>query len=104
MRENQQRPGLWPGFLLVTVGAGLLARELGLLPAHVGVLDFWPLFIILIGVSVLARAGGLMSALFAVAFIGLGAVLLAGKLGFVTASVTRLWPGLLVLLGLSALF
>src|ERR1041384_4718690 len=104
MRENSPRPGLWPGFLLVALGAGLLARELGFLPATVRVLDFWPLFIVLIGVSVLARASGVVSAVFALAFIGLGAVLLAGNLGFVTASVTRLWPGLLVLLGLWALF
>ncbi|MDF3065657.1 MAG: hypothetical protein K0R38_1258 [Polyangiaceae bacterium] len=103
MRENPQRPGLWPGFLLVALGAGLLARELGLLPATVRVLDFWPLFIVLIGVSVLTRASGVVSAVFALAFIGLGTVLLAGNLGFVTGSVTRLWPGLLVLLGLWAL-
>jgi len=104
MRENSQRPGLWPGFLLVCLGAGLLARELGLLPAHVRVLDFWPLFIVLIGVSVLVNLWGVVSALFAIAFIGLGAALLAGNLGFMTASVTRLWPALLVLLGLWALF
>lgn len=104
MRENSSRPGLWPGFLLVALGVGLLARELGFLPATVRVLDFWPLFIVLIGVSVLTRASGVMSAVFALAFIGLGTVLLAGNLGFVTASVTRLWPGLLVLLGLWALF
>ncbi|RYZ09851.1 MAG: hypothetical protein EOO73_02935 [Myxococcales bacterium] len=104
MRENPQRSGLWPGFILVALGAGLLARELGLLPAHVRVVDFWPLFIVLIGVSVLTRAGGVVRAVFALAFIGLGTVLLAGNLGFVTASVTRLWPGLLVLLGLWALF
>lgn len=104
MRANQNRSALWPGFLLVSVGAGLLARELGLLPAHVRVMDFWPLFVVLIGVSVLLRAGGILSALLGLAFIGTGGVLLAGNLGFLASSVTRFWPLLLVLLGLWALF
>lgn len=103
MRENRDGPGLWSGLILVFVGAGLLARELGLLPAHVGVLDFWPLVFVLIGISVLLRASGVVAALFALGFIGMGGLLLAGKLGFLTASVTRFWPVLIVLLGLWAL-
>jgi len=104
MRANLNGPGLWPGFLLVTVGAGLLAREFGLLPAHVRVLDFWPLFVVLIGISVFLRARGALHVVLAVAFVAVGAILLAGNLGFLTFSVTRLWPVLLVLLGIGALF
>jgi hypothetical protein len=85
--------------MLVSVGVGLVAREFGLLPAHVRVLDFWPLFIVLIGVSVLRRASGVVSALLALAFIATGAALLAGNLGFLSSSVNRLWPVLIVLLG-----
>jgi hypothetical protein len=83
---------------------GLVAREFGLLPAHVRVLDFWPLVIVFIGVTILSRGGGFVAAIFGLAFIGTGTVLLAGNLGFVTASVTRLWPLLLVLLGLWTVF
>jgi predicted membrane protein len=104
MREHHHRPGLWPGFLLVSLGAGLLARELGLLPAHVRVLDFWPLFVVMVGVSLLVRASGLVTAVLALAFLATGGLLLAGNLGFVTSSATRFWPVLLVLLGLWALF
>lgn len=104
MREHQHRPGLWPGFLLISLGIGLLARELGMLPVPVGVMDFWPLFVVMIGISLLRRATGLFSALLALAFAAAGAMLLAGNLGFVTSSVTRLWPVLLVLLGLSGFF
>jgi hypothetical protein len=104
VRTHHDRPGLWSGLLLVSVGAGLLAREFGWLPRHVGVLDFWPLFVVCIGISVLLRASGVVSALLALAFIGTGSALLAGNLGFLTSSVTRLWPMLVVLLGLWALF
>jgi hypothetical protein len=103
MRANRERPVLGPGFLLISVGAGLLARELGLLPPQVRVLDFWPLFVVMLGLSALTRARGLVSAIFALAFIATGGVLLAGNLGFLTSSATRFWPLLLVLLGLWAL-
>jgi hypothetical protein len=104
MRENHNRPVLWPGFILVSVGAGLLAREFGLLPPQVRILDFWPLFVVLIGISVLLRASGVTSRFLALAFIATGGVLLAGNLGLLGFSATRLWPVLLVLLGLAALF
>ena len=103
MRDKHHRPGLWPGIVLVSVGAGLVAREFGLLPAHVQVLDFWPLSIVLIGISVLRRASGVVSAIIALSFMATGGVLLAGNLGFLSSSVARLWPVLLVLLGLWAL-
>ncbi|HYP89221.1 MAG TPA: DUF5668 domain-containing protein, partial [Polyangiaceae bacterium] len=104
MRANKNRPGIWPGLLLVSVGIGLLAREFGWLPAQVRVWDFWPLFVVLIGISALLRAKGAVSAFLALAFIGIGGVLLAANLGFLAVSVTRLWPLLLVLLGVVALF
>jgi hypothetical protein len=78
----------------------LAAREFGLLPPHVRLLDFWPLVVVFMGVSLLLRAGGIVGAIFALAFIGTGGVLLAGNLGFLTSSASRLWPLLLVLLGL----
>jgi hypothetical protein len=103
VRQNHHWPGLWPGLLLVSVGGGLLAREFGLLPPAVRLLDFWPLFVVLIGVSLLLRASGVVSALLALAFIATGGLLLAGNLGFLTFSATRLWPVLLVLLGVAFL-
>lgn len=104
MRPQHTGHRLWPGFLLVFWGAGLLARELGWLPATVGVFDFWPLLIVMIGVSALQRGFGFPRSIFALGFIALGGVLLAGNLGVVTASVSRFWPVLIILIGLSALF
>jgi hypothetical protein len=104
MRTNHHAPALWPGLLLVSLGAGLIAREFGLLPPQVRVLDFWPLLIVVLGITVLLRAGGIVSAVLALAFMATGGVLLAGNLGFLTSAVARLWPALLVLLGLWVLF
>jgi hypothetical protein len=53
------------------------------------------------GVSGLARARGFVAGLFALAFVALGGLLLAGNLGMIAFPAARLWPGLLVLLGLS---
>jgi hypothetical protein len=103
MAARQRLPGLWPGLILISVGGGLLAREFGILPAHLRVIDFWPLLVVFAGLSSLLRARGVVSALFAFAFIAMGAVLFAGKLGLLTFPAARLWPGLLVLLGLAFL-
>ncbi len=103
MAERRRWPGLFPGLILISVGGGLLAREFGLLPAHVRFVDFWPLLVALAGVSSLVRARSVVGALFALAFVAMGGVLLAGNLGFLTFPAARLWPGLLVLLGLAFL-
>ncbi len=104
MRTNHHhRPGLWPGLLLVSVGGGLLARELGLLPAHVRLVDFWPLLLVCFGISNLFRGRGFFGALFALAFVAFGGFLLASNLGFLAFRFAHLWPGLLVLLGVAFL-
>jgi len=99
--RTRRGPGIWPGFILVLVGAGLLAREFGYVPRNVRVVDFWPLFVVFMGVSGLSRARGFIAGLFALAFVALGGLLLAGNLGMIAFPAARLWPGLLVLLGLS---
>lgn len=103
-KPQRSLPGLWPGLVLVSLGAGLLARELGLLPPGVGIVDFWPLLVVAFGVSQLVHARGAFSAFFALGFTALGGVLLAGNLGFGEFTATRYWPALLILLGLSFLF
>jgi hypothetical protein len=94
---------MWLGLGLATVGGGLLAREFGLLPAEVRLVDFWPLVLLFAGISSLLRARGFLGALFALAFVALGGLLLAGNLGLVHFPAARLWPGLLVLLGIAFL-
>jgi predicted membrane protein len=103
MRTNHHQPGLWPGLILVSVGGGLLAREFGLLPPQVRIVDFWPLILLCAGISGLLRARGFIGALLALAFAAMGGLLLASNLGFLVFPAVRLWPGLLVLLGIAFL-
>ena len=104
MRTNHHhKPGVWPGLILVSVGGGLLAREFGLLPAAVRLVDFWPLLLVFMGVSSLFQARGFVGALFALAFVAMGGLLLARNLGFFTFPALRLWPALLVLFGVAFL-
>lgn len=104
MRKNHQHwPGLWPGLILTSLGGGLLARELGLLPPQVRLTDFWPLLVVFVGVSNVLRARGFVATLFALAFVAFGGLLLAGNLGVLAFPAARLWPGLMVLLGLAFL-
>ncbi len=103
MRMKRHSPGLWPGLVLVSVGGGLLAREFGYLPANVRLVDFWPLLVVFIGISSLLRGRGFVGSLISIAFVAMGSLMLAGNLGFFTFPAARLWPGLLVLLGLAFL-
>jgi hypothetical protein len=88
---------------LISLGGGMLAREFGYLPHHVRFVDFWPLVVLFMGISGLFHKRGFLAVLFSLAFIALGGVLLAGNLGFIAFPAARLWPGLLVLLGLAFL-
>jgi hypothetical protein len=103
MDRRQSSAGVWPGLILVSLGGGLLAREFGFLPKDVRFTDFWPLLVVLLGISSLLRARGFVPAFFSLAFAVMGGVLLAGNLGFLTFPTAKLWPALLVLLGLALL-
>jgi hypothetical protein len=94
---------LFPGLILITLGAGLLAREFGLLPSTVRAVDFWPILVVGFGSSSLLRRRGFWGVLFSLAVIGLGGVLLAGNLGFLAFPAARLWPALLLLVGIAFL-
>jgi hypothetical protein len=102
--SSRSVPGLWPGLVLISLGGGLLARELGMLPPGIRIVDFWPLLVVVFGVAQLPHVQGLVGAFFALGFAALGGVLLAGNLGFGDFTAARYWPALLILLGLSFLF
>jgi len=103
-RSPRQFPNLWPGLVLIAVGAGLLARELGLLPPGVGFTDLWPVLVVAFGLAQLPHARGASSAFFSLLFVVVGGALLAGNLGYGDFVATRYWPALLIVLGLSFMF
>lgn len=102
--SSRSFPGLWPGLILVSLGGGLLARELGLLPAGFRIVDFWPLGVVVFGLAQLPHVRGVVGAFFALGFAVLGGVLMAGNLGFGDFAAARYWPVILILLGLSFVF
>ncbi len=101
--HHHHRHGLFPGLLLLTLGAGLFAREFGWLPATVRLVDFWPILVVFAGLFSVLRGRSVVRVFFGLAFVGLGSALLAGNLGLLTFPAARLWPGLVVLLGLAFL-
>src|SRR5262245_1875326 len=104
MRTRHRAPGLWPGLILISVGGGMLAREFGYLPPNLRFWDFWPLFVVFLGISSLVHRRGFLSAVFSLLFIAMGGLLLAGNLGFLAFNAARLWPALLIVLGLAWVF
>jgi hypothetical protein len=103
---HRRRPphGLGPGLLLILLGAGLLGREFGYIPTSVRLIDFWPLLLVSVGLSGAFRPCGLVRRLLSLSVFAFGAAVLAANLGYLTFPAARLWPVLLVMLGLGMLF
>jgi hypothetical protein len=93
-----------PGLLFISLGACLLAREFGYLPANVRLIDLWPLLLVAAGLSGVFRCSGLVRRLLSLSVFAFGASMLAANLGYLSFPAARLWPALLVLLGISMLF
>ncbi len=95
--------GIMPGLVLIAWGALLLLRELGVLDPTLRALDFWPVVIVGVGLSIAAgrrRAGSVLIGL-AVALLGAG--MLAQRLGY-AVGVAHLWPVLLIAAGIGIIW
>ncbi len=96
---------LWP-FILIAVGLVFLFQNLGLLGTNIWstLLQLWPLLLILIGISDLIRTQRIVGPVFS---IGLGLVFLLPNLGLPLwnswMSILRLWPVLIIAIGLEIL-
>lgn len=100
----RRRPGsLFFPLLLVALGIVFLLSNIGLLPGDVwdSILRLWPVILIVIGLDSIYKREGLVGAIF---MIGLGTVFLLANLGILALNVwqlvLRLWPVLLVAIGL----
>jgi len=93
--------GIIPGLVLVAWGALLLLRERGVIDPALRAMDFWPLVIIGVGLTI-ALGGRLLSVLVGAAVTLLGAGMLAQRLGY-AVGMARLWPILLIAVGIGVI-
>jgi predicted membrane protein len=103
-RHHHRGHGIIPGLVLIAWGALLLLREMGVLDPALRAIDFWPLVIIGLGLSI--TVGGrrrLGSVLVGLAVMLLGAGMLAERLGY-AVGVAHLWPVLLIAAGIGVIW
>jgi predicted membrane protein len=95
------------GFGTAIIGIGMLAFGAILLLENFGfeqveqVFDYWPVLLILVGVSHFVRPQGSRRYLAGVIFIGAGTLILLSNLGYLSFDPWNLWPVVLVLVGLN---
>jgi predicted membrane protein len=102
-RHHHRGHGVIPGLVLIAWGALLLLREQGVLNPALRAIDFWPLLIIGLGLSITVGRRRLGSVLFGLAVTLLGAGMLAQRLGY-AVGVTHLWPVLLIAVGVGVIW
>jgi predicted membrane protein len=98
-----RRPGLGAAILgigVVAVGVILLLDNFGVMDAE-DVFAFWPLLLVLIGISHFLRPRGSRRYVAGSIFIFIGLVILLSNFGLIPFDIFDLWPVLLVILGLS---
>jgi hypothetical protein len=92
--------GLLPGLMVAAVGLLFLLNNLNILPAR-NLWAYWPVILIVIGVSKLTdsidKTGGLIMVL-------VGGILLSTSLGLLSWQIWQFWPVILIAVGLLMLF
>jgi predicted membrane protein len=88
------------GIGILIVGAVLLLDNLGFMEAE-NVIDFWPMLLVLVGISHFFRPRGSRRYVSGSIFIIVGLVIQLSKLGFIAYDIFDLWPVILVIVGLS---
>ncbi len=102
-RRHHRGHGIIPGLVLIAWGGLLLLRELGVLNPALRAIDFWPLVIIGLGLSITVGRRRLGSVLVGLAVTLLGAGMLAQRLGY-AVGVAHLWPVLLIAAGIGVIW
>ena len=94
-----------PGFGTAVLGLGVLGAGIILLLDNLGMihgedyLSFWPVLVIIVGISHLMRPAGSRRVGAGLVWMAVGGVLLASNQGFITFDIWDLWPVLLVIIG-----
>ncbi|HSN57639.1 MAG TPA: DUF5668 domain-containing protein [Candidatus Sulfomarinibacteraceae bacterium] len=93
------------GFGTAILGLGVLTLGTVLLLDNFGIIDgealygYWPLFLILIGISHLVRPEGSRRIGAGVVWMAIGAVVLLSNLGLISFEIWDLWPVVLLIIG-----
>jgi len=101
-REKMMQPDKGPvigAVVFIAVGSVLLLEKLGYLPW--GVIPFWPMIFVLVGILKIAYAGARPTG---AAFIGLGVILQLNEMGITHLNFWDLWPVLIIVAGVAMLW
>ena len=100
------RHGLWGAFVLgigiAALGVILILDNFGLIDASV-LAPYWPILLILWGVSHLVQRFSSRRVFLGLSWIAVGAIILLNNLGVISVGIQVLWPVILVIVGGSLL-
>jgi len=102
-RHHHHGHGIIPGLVLIAWGGMLLLREQGVIDPSLRVMDFWPLLVVGLGLSIAVGGRHLGNVLVGTAVALLGAGLLAQKLGY-TIGLAHAWPILFIAAGIGVIW
>jgi predicted membrane protein len=88
------------GIGVLVMGVVLLLDNFGIMDSE-NVIDFWPMLLVLVGISHFLRPRGSRRYTAGSIFIFVGSVLLLSNLGYISFGIWDLWPVILVIAGLS---
>jgi Cell wall-active antibiotics response 4TMS YvqF/Domain of unknown function (DUF5668) len=95
--------GLIGGIILAGIGVVLLLQNLGI-PGFEDLEKYWPVILIIIGITQAARSMGMGGRIWGGAVFAAGVIFLLNNFGIIHGDVWRfLWPGILILIGLGML-
>jgi predicted membrane protein len=86
------------GLGVLTLGAVMLLDNFGIIEGET-LYAYWPVFLILIGISHLVRPTGSRRIGAAIVWVGIGAVVLLSNLGLISFEIWDLWPVVLLIIG-----
>jgi predicted membrane protein len=88
------------GIAVLLVGSVLLLDNLGVMEAE-NVIDYWPMLLVLVGISHFVRPKGSRRYVAGSIFIVAGLIIQLSNLGLIAYDIFDLWPVILVIAGLS---
>jgi hypothetical protein len=92
-------PGIFTGGIILIIGTVFLLDNLGIIKWDFPIWDFWPVIIILIGLSKLFYPHSRRISFLSLFMIGLGVLLLLDQLGKLSFEIGDLWPLVIIVIG-----